>query len=58
MMDDTVISFEKWKCFDNCPICRALIKAYEECRELTEDEMEIAVAEAEAEKVLTNVIHL
>jgi hypothetical protein len=50
MMDDTVIPFEKWKCFDNCPVCRALTKASEEGRELSEREMEEALAEAELEE--------
>jgi hypothetical protein len=49
-MDDTIISPPKWQCFDNCPICRALISAAEEGRELSEREMEEVLAEAEAEE--------
>jgi hypothetical protein len=49
-MDDTIISPPKWQCFDNCPVCRALISAAEEGRELSEREMEEVLAEAEAEE--------
>jgi hypothetical protein len=46
-MDDTVIPPQKSQCFDNCPICKALIKAHEENRELSQEEMEEAISEAE-----------
>jgi hypothetical protein len=49
-MDDKVVSPPAWQCFDNCPVCRALTKASEEGRELTEEEFEEAFSEAEAEE--------
>ena len=45
--DDFVIPNEMWECFDDCPICRALKKAAEEGRELSQDEIEKAIDEAE-----------
>lgn len=47
--DDFVMPNEIWEYFDNCPVCRALKEAAEEGRELSQEEMEEAISEAEME---------
>jgi hypothetical protein len=46
---DTVVSSEKWKCFDGCPVCRMMREAAESGKEINGKELEKAFAEAEVE---------
>lgn len=47
---DRVIPTEKWKCFDDCPVCLVIKKAIKEGREIASEEFEKAFAEAEAKE--------
>lgn len=47
---DSIIPTEKWKCFDNCPVCIIMKKAIVEGREIFSKELERAFAEAETEE--------
>lgn len=42
---------EKWKCFDNCPVCRLFKKAAEEGLEISGKELEEAFKAAEEQAI-------
>lgn len=48
---DGVVSPESWKCFDNCPVCRLLRNAAENGHEISHEELEAAITEAESESL-------
>ena len=48
--NDSVPS-QKWKLFDNCPVCKVLKKIAETGREISEKELEEAFSQAEEEAV-------
>jgi hypothetical protein len=44
-----VLHIDDWRCFDNCPVCRMMIKSVEEGSDFSLIELEAAFTQAEKE---------